>query len=83
MKSELIREKAYKKLAYEYKSLATEMIRRSQNILEYAKTGEDALKLISSIADKSKWDYCGIQQKENSHIIEILEYLLDDNQPVK
>lgn len=83
MKSELIREKAYKRLVYEYKNLAMEMIRRSQNLLDYAKTGDDALKLVSSIADRGTWDYHGIQRKEDSRIVELLEYLLDDNQPVK
>ena len=83
MKSELIREKAYKRLAYEYKTLAMGIIHRCQNVLDYAKTGDDALKLISSIVDMGKWDYHGIQRKEDSRIVEILEYLLDDNQPVE
>lgn len=78
-----MREKAYKRLASEYKSLAMGMVHRCQNILDYAKTGPDALKLLSDIADMGKWDYNGIQRKEDSRIVEMLEYLLDDNQPVK
>lgn len=83
MKSELIREKAYKRLAYEYSSLNRAIIHKCRSLVEYSKTGDDALKLVSSIADMGNWERNGIQSREESRMVEMLEYLLDDNQPVK
>lgn len=31
------------------------------------------------IADSSKWDYCGLLKKEEKSVLEVLEFLLDDN----
>jgi predicted ATPase len=80
--SNLFREKAYKILAEKYKTLYNRIITRALNATEYGQK-EDRLKVIETIVDVSNQDKTGICSKEESTTISLLEYLLDDGQPVK
>jgi len=82
MSKELFKEKAYKMLYQKYKSLYETIYFRASNAKEYGQK-DDQLKVIETIIEKDKYPHIGIQSESDRKIIEMLEYLLDDNQVVK
>lgn len=55
---------------------------RARNIVEYNKGDkpDEMLELFGNIANPAKWDYCGLLSKQDITTLEVLEYLLNDNQ---
>lgn len=75
--------KAYK-LLYQKKSQLLGAIRQqARNSFEYNKDKpEELLKKMEVIGESSLWDYHGIMNKTDIAIIEVLEYLIDDEATV-
>lgn len=81
----LMQEKAWKELAGHYRRLAASLKYRATNTLQNNVTPDDfeeALKIIGEV-EGATWDYNGIQSKADKNEIVLLEYLLNDNVPVK
>ena len=78
----LFKEKAHKILAEKYKILYNRIITRALNATEFGQK-DDQLKVIQTIVDISNYAKSGICTQEESNTIEMLEYLLDDTEPVK
>jgi hypothetical protein len=84
MDSKKIEEKAKDLLATEERFLLQKIIHEARMMVEYReyreeKDPEACFKFIETIADPSKWDYHGLRHKEGQKIVDVLEYLLDDN----
>ena len=72
--------KAYKLLAELRGRLIGSIIHECRNKRDYCKDKpEELFKLIESIVTPEKWDYHGILDKKDQEIINVLEYLIDDN----
>jgi hypothetical protein len=78
----IIKEKAYKLLHEKYKRLYTIIRTRTQNVLEYGQR-EDAVKFLQTIVDEDTHDLTGIISKTDKEVLEVLEYLVDDDEPVR
>lgn len=73
--------KAYKMLAELRGSMLSQIDRITKNNAEFRKDKPDELyEAIESIANPSKWDKHSIISKENIAVLEVLEFLLNDNQ---
>ncbi len=76
-----IESKAYRLLAEIREKMLSRIIFEAKNHVEYKKDKpEDSQKFMEYISDASKWDYCGLLSKEDKAILEVLEYIVDDNQ---
>lgn len=52
-----------------------------RNKVQYSKDDpDDVFKEMEFISNPAKWEYCGLLKKEDMKVMEVLEYLLDDNQ---
>lgn len=81
MERNLFKEKAYKLLMEHYRTLYNKILYRAQNVNEHG-NGDDAKKFVSSIVEKDKYDYCGLQDRCDTEVVKMLEYLLDDGKEV-
>ncbi len=80
MPSELMELKAYKMLAQIRGRFMSSVVHNAKNKLEYSKDKpEELFKFTESIGNPEKWDYYGVLDLKDKHIMEILEYLLDDD----
>jgi hypothetical protein len=69
--------RAYKRLYELYRMTLGTITTRAINCVEYAlDKPEDVKKLMQYIADRSKWDYCGIECKQTTIAINELEKCL-------
>jgi len=82
MEKSLFKEKAYKILYQKYRNMYDTIFHRAQNAKEFGQK-DDQLKVIETIIEKDKYPHIGIQSESDRKIIEMLEYLLDDNQVVR
>lgn len=82
MSTNLIREKVYKLLYEEYQVLYGRILQRARNVQEYGK-GDDAMSLITSIVDTDKYDHCGLQSKQDTKMVQTLQYLINDERKVE
>jgi len=72
--------KAYKLLAKIRGVMLSRIEHEARNKAEYCKDKpEDSQKWMEYIANPEKWDYCGLLAKEEKKVLEVLEYLLDDD----
>ncbi len=72
--------KVYKLLAEKRGRLIGNIMHQCSNKRDYCKDKPDELfKLIESIVTPKKWDYHGILDEKDRTIINVLEYLIDDN----
>jgi dihydroxyacetone kinase-like predicted kinase len=70
--------KAYKRLYELYKGTLLTIINKAKNSAEYlADKPEEMKKAMEYIADEKQWDYCGIEDKTTSKIIDELEKCLE------
>jgi hypothetical protein len=78
--AEKIEYKAHKLLAELRKSLLTKIIHEAKNKVEYCQDKPEELKKwMEYISNPEKWDYCGIMRKEDLRVMEVLEYLVNDD----
>ena len=77
--AEKIEYKAYKLLAELRKSLLTKIVHEAKNKVQYSDNPEDMKKWMEYISNPEKWDYSGIMRKEDLRIMEVLEYLVNDD----
>lgn len=76
-----IEAKAYKRLYGLYKSTLLSIINKARNAVEYYSDNPDRMKeMMGYIADEKQWNYCGIENKVDTKIIDELEKLLPDEQ---
>lgn len=74
--------KAYKMLAQIRGSMLNQVRQRAMNKVEYIKgeKPDELLELLTNIANPAKWSYCGLLSAEDKAILEVLEFLLNDEQ---
>jgi len=78
--SEKMELKAYKLLAQLRYDMLSRIQNEARNKVEYRKDKpEESQQLLEYIANPAKWDHCGLLRKEDKKLLEILEFLLDDN----
>lgn len=72
--------KAYKILYDTYARMFMRVLNDAQNIISYPTVNppEEILKRLENISNPAKWDYCGILNKEDMAVLEVLQHLLDD-----
>ena len=75
------KEKAYKILYEEYKSLFESINREARSKIEYGKD-EDKIDLLSNIADSDKYSHCGLIRKEDIKVVQTLEECLGEHKLV-
>jgi hypothetical protein len=80
--NDLFKEKAYKILSEKYKRLYTTISTRARNALEFGEK-EDAVKVLRTIVEEGEDVMTGIISKTDKEVIKLLEYLLDNEEPVK
>ena len=78
----IFKEKVYKLLYEKYKRLYTIIRTRSENVVQYGQK-EDWKKFLETIINEETHELTGIISKQDKEIIAILEYLIDDNEPIK
>lgn len=80
MGNEDIELKAYKLLAQIRGSMLSKITFEARNRVEYDKDKPEKSQLwMEYISNPDKWDYCGILSKEDKHVLETIEYLLNDD----
>lgn len=73
--------KAYKLLAEIRGNMLSKIQHQARICVEYKKEKPDELyEWFEYIANPDKWDYCGILKKEDKAVLEVLEYLLNDDE---
>lgn len=80
MTSEKMEFKAYKLLAQIRKDIIWKIQNEARNRIQYCKEKpEEFAKLVEYISNPGKWDYCGLLNKEDKRVLEVVEYLLNDD----
>ncbi len=73
--------KAHKILHDIYARMFNRIWNTARNCVEYKKEKPDEVfKEMEHISNPAKWDYCGILSKEDMAVLEVLEYLMNDDQ---
>lgn len=78
----LINEKAYKLLYEKYRSTYVAIVARAQNVSEYGNQ-EDKSKFVETIVNQKAHPHISIMSETDIKIVEMLEYLVDDEEPVR
>jgi len=81
MSNEKMELKAYKLLAEIRGSLLNQIIHDAKNKIQYKQDDIDELRTLAEyISNPKKWDYTGYIHKEDIKVMEVLEFLLNDDQ---
>lgn len=78
----LIKEKIHKILHDKYKRMYLAIISRAHNVNDYGKS-EDKMKFVDTIINQSTHPHIGFISESDRKIIEMLEYLVDEKEPVR
>ena len=76
------KEKAYKLLHEKYKRLYTVLRTRAENVVTYGQNG-DAIKFLQTVVEDEANDLHGILSKTDKEVIRLLEYLVNDDEPIR
>lgn len=78
--NDLIKLKAYKLLSEIRGRILARIQNDAINKVQYSKDdSKELLELLQFIANPEKWDYSGLCSKTDKEVLEVLEYLLNDN----
>lgn len=71
--------KAYQELARLHGQLLSSLIYKAKHTMEYFKDNpEEMKKAMEFMATPNKWDHSGLLSKEDKKVLEMLEYLIND-----